>query len=76
MGRALGTTIVVVAATIWGLPTWQLALLAFAGLLLLVGVATLIFVMRIHRQLEGITRDQEVRTDALGRNRSERLKGD
>lgn len=76
MGKAFSGTLGAVIATVFGLPAWQMVVLALAAVLLLLGIATFVLVLRIHDNLEEITRDQEVRIDALGRKRPDRLKED
>jgi hypothetical protein len=74
MRKALAGTFSAVVAVVFGLPTWQFALVVCAAVLLMTGVATLVVVLRIERHLALISRDQEARIDALGRARPDRLR--
>lgn len=65
-----------VLATVLGLPTWQFVVLTIGAGLMLTGVPILVLVLRIDRKVTAILADQEVRVDAFGRKRPDRLKGD
>lgn len=76
MVEALSGELGSVAAAVLGLPAWQLVVLLIGAGLLLTGVPILVLVWRIDKKVTEILKDQEVRVDAFGRKRPDRLKED